>query len=198
MFEKRSQKGKTYAEQSEELHDFLGTIVPQELLGRFDTEANLTGQIDYASKALKAEDTAPGFDLPNAVGKQISLMELLKEGPVIVSFYRGEWCPYCNLQLHAYNRILPQIKSLGANLVAISPQTPDHSLSMKEKNELEFEVLSDQNNQVAKQYGLTFKINEEMRPFHQQAGSDLSQFNGEDSWELPVPGTFIIASNGII
>lgn len=198
MFEKRSEIGKTYAQQSQELQQFIGTIIPPEMLDKFIADSDALGATDFASKGLKAGELAPHFSLPNASGKEISFFELLKSGAVVVVFYRGEWCPYCNLQLHAYQQILPKIKQLGASLVAISPQTPDHSLSMKEKNELEFEVLSDRNNTVAKRFGLTFTINENLRETYLQAGSDLSRFNEEDSWELPAPGTFIIAPNSEI
>jgi peroxiredoxin len=119
---------------------------------------------------------------------------LLKQGPVVLTFYRGDWCPYCNLQLRAYQAILPRIRELGANLVAISPQTPDNSLSTAEKKGLTFPVLSDGGNAVARRYGLVFSLSETLRT----TGANLPSFNGDDSWDLPMPGTFVIAPDGTV
>lgn len=141
---------------------------------------------------------APDFSLPDALGNQISLTQLLAHGPLAMTFYRGEWCPYCNLTLHAYQEVLPQIQELGAALVAISPQLPDHSLSMVEKHQLAFPVLSDVGNGVARQFGLVFTVDKKMRALQESRGLDMSAFNGDDSWELPIPGTFIIAPDRTI
>jgi peroxiredoxin len=113
---------------------------------------------------------------------------------VLLTFYRGDWCPYCTLQLRAYQAILPQIRELGAGLVAISPQTPDNSLSTAEKKGLTFPVLSDAGNEVARQYGLVFSLSETLRT----VSADLTSYNGDDSWELPMPGTFVIAPDGTV
>jgi peroxiredoxin len=145
-----------------------------------------------AEKALKEGAQAPDFTLPDALGTTVTLSHLLKQGPVVIAFYRGEWCPYCNLQLRAYQQALPQLQAVGASLVAISPQTPDHSLSMVEKHELTFAVLSDVGNQVAREYGLVFTLDESVRGAHKQVGADLPAFNGDDSWELPMAGTFVV------
>ncbi|GHO55185.1 peroxiredoxin-like family protein [Ktedonobacter robiniae] len=149
-----------------------------------------------AEKALKEGELAPDFTLPDALGRPVSLSDLLKQGPVVVTFYRGAWCPYCNLELRAYQQALPQLQALGASLVAISPQTPDQSLSLAEKNALTFEVLSDVGNQVAREYGLVFRIDEAVRVAYQQIGADLPAYNGDASWELPIPGTFLIDQSG--
>ena len=149
-----------------------------------------------AEKALKEGAQAPDFTLPDALGNWVTLSHLLKQGPVVITFYRGEWCPYCNLELRAYQQALPQLQALGASLVAISPQTPDHSLSTVEKQELTFAVLSDVGNHVARQFGLVFTIDEPVRAAHTQVGADLPRFNGDDSWELPMAGTFLVDQSG--
>ena len=113
---------------------------------------------------------------------------------MVLTFYRGEWCPYCNLQLRAYQAILPQVQELGASLVAVLPQIPDHSLSTAEKKDLRFPVLSDSGNVVARRYGLVFAVSERLR----QAGAHLPTYNGDASWELPMPGTFVIAPDGVV
>jgi peroxiredoxin len=117
---------------------------------------------------------------------------------VVVSFYRGGWCPYCNLELRALQNALPEIKQLGAQLVAISPQTPDESLSTAEKNELEFAVLSDIGSATAKAYGIAFDLTEELRPIYSRLGHALPDKNGDDSWILPIPATYVIDKDGIV
>ncbi|MEB3283197.1 MAG: peroxiredoxin-like family protein [Lyngbya sp.] len=149
-------------------------------------------------QALKVGDRVPNFQLPNALGETVELQELFKSGPVVITFYRGQWCPYCNLELRTLQKYLPEIEQLGAKLVAISPQTPDNSLSTTEKNELTFEVLSDVGNQVARKFGLVFVLPEELRPIYQGFGINLPAYNGDESFELPIPATYVIDRNGII
>jgi peroxiredoxin len=151
-----------------------------------------------SEQALKEGEAAPDFTLPDAAGNAVTLSELLKQGPVVVTFYRGTWCPYCNLALRAYQQALPQLQALGASLVAISPQTPDNSLTMQEKNELTFAVLSDVGNQVARKFRLVFSLDEAVRTTYQQIGANLPAFNGDESWELPMPGTFLIDQSRIV
>ncbi|MBA2682810.1 MAG: AhpC/TSA family protein [Ktedonobacteraceae bacterium] len=172
--------------------------LPPELMTTFYQSIDTLVQTDIAKNSLKAGDKAPDFTLPNVFGKQVTLSELLQHGPAVVTFYRGEWCPFCNLQLHAYQNILPQIRELGATLVAISPQTPDNSLSTVEKKELTFTVLSDVGNSVARQYKVVFALQDQFRALYTSIGSDVPTFNGDQSWELPMPGTFIIDQNGTI
>lgn len=147
-------------------------------------------------QALRSGQTAPDFTLPDAQGRPVTLSGLLRGGPVVITFYRGGWCPYCNIQLRAYQRVLPDIVALGGRLVAISPQSPDASLGTAEKNALEFDVLSDAGNAVARSFGLVFALPEELRDAMRSVGKLLPDINGDDSWELPVPATFVIAPDG--
>jgi peroxiredoxin len=149
-----------------------------------------------AGKALKEGAQTPDVTLPDALGKAVRLSHLLTQGPVVIAFYRGQWCPYCHLTLRAYQRALPQLHALGASLVAISPQMPDHSLAMAEKLKLTFALLSDVGNRVARQFGLVFTLDEAVRGAHQQVGADLPTFNGDDAWELPMAGTFLVDQSG--
>jgi peroxiredoxin len=151
-----------------------------------------------AEKAMKQGATAPDFSLPNANGKLVKLSELLKSGPVVLAFYRGGWCPYCNKQLASYQAALPEMKQLGATLVAVTPQKPDRSLTQIEKANLEFEVLSDNGLKVARQFGLVFTMPPDTRPIYQGFGIDLEAWNGNASWELPMPGTYIIGKDRVI
>ena len=162
----------------------------------WNTELSASGIV---AQSLQAGQAAPDFALPNAHGQTVTLASLLAQGPVVVTFYRGAWCPFCNIALRAYQDILPEIKSLGASFVAISPQTPDNSLSMAEKNELSYEVLSDRGNAVARQFGIVYKLGDTMYETQTNMfGVDLLKFNGDSSRELPLPGTFVLDREGII
>ena len=149
-------------------------------------------------KAVGTGDEAPDFSLPDVRGNPVSLPDLLQCGPVVVTFYRGGWCPYCNIQLRAYQAILPQMAALGARLVAISPQLPDGSLTTAETNALTFDVLSDAGNSVARRFGLVYALPEDLRDALRSNSKALPAINGDGSWELPVPATYVIASDGHI
>lgn len=154
-------------------------------------------QTNIIESAFQVGQTAPDFTLNNALGNVISLNEILKQGPVVLTWYRGSWCPYCNLTLRSLQQTLPEIKAQGATLLTLTPEIPDESLSTKEKNELEFEVLSDVHNKVGKTYGIVFKLEENVAQAYQN-GFDLHAYNGDDSDELPMAATYIIDTNGII
>jgi peroxiredoxin len=124
----------------------------------------------------------------------VRLAQLLEAGPVVLVVYRGAWCPYCNLQLRSFQAALDEIRAAGAQLVAVSPQTPDGSLSLAEQAALEFAVLSDEGNAVAREYGLAYALDDEARDVNASVGIDLA---GSD-WELPAPATFVIDGDGTI
>jgi len=138
------------------------------------------------------------FDLPNHQGEQRKLSELLDSGPVVLTFYRGGWCPYCNLELRAYQAHLDSIKAAGATLVAVSPELPDVSLSTSEKNELSYEVLSDVDSTYAKELGLVFSLAEELRPIYLGFGIEVEKHNGSGQFDLPLAATFVIKQDGTI
>lgn len=144
--------------------------------------------------ALKPGDPAPEFALPDATGKPVSLAARLREGPVVLKFYRGGWCPYCNFELRAWQLALPELRALGAHLIAVSPETPDNSLSTQEKNALTFTVLTDAGSKVAGAYRLAFRLSPELQALYETRGRDLAEWNGGD-WTLPVPGTFVIGKD---
>ena len=187
-----------YNNEKLELQENLATMIPKESLNVFITDSNLLATEITCPLKVSVGDKAPLFELPNALGKVVSLQKQLEKGPVVVTFYRGNWCPYCNLILNSYQRILPEIKTLGANLIAISPQKPDSSLDMQEKHSLEFEVLSDTKNAVAKQYTTIIKNAIEAVDEAKKLGVDFYDFYDDDSRDIPVPAVFIIATNGRI
>lgn len=166
-----------------------------EIMQRADAELAAT---DILKKALKAGDVAPDFILPDATGRRISLYDTLKQSPVILVFYRGGWCPYCNLELRAYQRLLPEIRKSGAQLIAVSPQTPDASLSTQEKNALAYPVLSDTQNQAAKAFGILFDLPAYLSELYASFGNDLTTINEAGTWALPLPATYVIAQDGTI
>ncbi|WP_319419765.1 peroxiredoxin-like family protein [Pleurocapsa sp. FMAR1] len=151
-----------------------------------------------AEQSLSKGQKVPNFSLPNAVSKEITLDSLLAKGALVITFYRGGWCPYCNLELRALEQALPEIEARGATLVAISPETPDNSLTTQEKNKLSFEVLSDRGNLLAKQFGLVFTLPESLRPIYDNFGIDISAYNGDSTFELPLPATYVVAADGTV
>jgi len=155
-----------------------------------------SGVFDHA---LKINDSAPEFTLPDAFGHEVSLETLLTKGPVVISFYRGEWCPFCNLELRALQEALPKMQELGATLVAISPEKPEGAVAATEKNKLTFTVLSDFDNKVARQFGVVFQVGHKLQDLSKNVfKNDLALRNGEDSYQLPVPATFILDADGIV
>jgi peroxiredoxin len=176
---------------------FMSKAQPEvrEAMTRADMELAATG---IAQRGVKAGDRAPDFRLPDARGGRFQLRDALAKGPAVVSFYRGGWCPYCDLELRALQNALPAIRQIGAELVAVSPQTPDESMSTAEKNELGFAVLSDVGSATAKAYGIAFDLAEELRPIYARFGHALPEKNGDDSWVLPIPATYVIDTNGTI
>ncbi|UOB72413.1 peroxiredoxin-like family protein [Pseudoalteromonas sp. APM04] len=150
------------------------------------------------NNALQVGDKIENFILPNHLGKNIELADLLDKGPVVVSFYRGAWCPYCNLELKALNDFLPQFKTKSAQLVAISPQLPDQTLTTAQKNELEFDVLSDIGNKVAQQFGLLFTLDKRIQELYTGFGIDFEHTYGDKTYQLPLPATYVINQEGVI
>lgn len=152
-----------------------------------------------AKTALKVGDRAPSIVLGNAKGETIDVGALLKKGPVIVAFYRGGWCPFCNLELRAFQRLLPDIEATGASLVAISPEKPDDSLSTAEKNALTFEVLSDVGQKVGRAFRLVYDFSDELKSAYSGFGLDIPTKNGTaGEWALPISATYIIGRDGVI
>jgi len=162
-------------------------------------ERHIAGLRDgLAKSALKTGDRAPAIVLGNARGDTVDVGALLKKGPVIVSFYRGGWCPYCNLELRAFQQILPEIKAVGAALVAISPEKPDDTLSTAEKNALSFEVLSDLGQKVGRAFGLVYDFSDELKSAYKEFGIDIPGKNGAEDWALPISATYVIDRDGTI
>ena len=154
-----------------------------------------SGMVD---QALQAGNHLPQFSLPNQLGKTMTSDEILSQGPMVLTFYRGGWCPYCNLELRAYQQLLPKIQAIGAQLVAISPERPDHALTTAEKNDLKFQVLSDQGAAYARSLGLVFTLPDVLRPIYESFGIYVEKHNGSDQFDLPLPATYVIDKTGLV
>jgi peroxiredoxin len=185
----------TLHQQLESLASNFAQQMPPGVVQALQTSIDEVRNSGITERALKAGDLAPEFSLPNAHGRQVSLAALLSNGPIILNFYRGGWCPYCNLELRAYQAILSDIRAAGGDLVAISPQTPDHSAAAAEKNALEFEVLSDQGNRVASLFGIAYPIPDIVNAIGARFGTDLRLINGSDDGRLPISATYVIAQD---
>ena len=147
---------------------------------------------------LKVGAQAPDFTLNNAFGSPVTLSEEWQKGPVILVFYRGAWCPFCNLHLHVLQESVPAFRSYGAQLIAVTPQRPDKSAEQIKKDGLPFEVLSDLESAVMKAYGLYYELDPELVEVYVRHGLNVAEYNGEGRNVLPVPGTFIIDTQGVI
>lgn len=150
-----------------------------------------------AGKAKNVGDKAPNFTLQNANNLAVQLEDYLKKGKVILTWYRGGWCPYCNFTLQHLQKEIPNFNAHGANLIALTPELPDHTLNTVQKNELKFEVLSDIDNKVANEYGLVFYLGDEVARLYNQS-FNLVGYNGNDKNELPLAATYIIDQSGLI
>ena len=186
----------TYAEQRDEVNAGLAEQVPAELLEGFGRIVAAQAAVDYAARAPKVGDRAPDFTLPDQLRREVSLAGELQQGPVVLIFYRGEWCPYCNTMLRTYGLRAADFSKRGARLVGVSPQTADNSLTMAEKHSLEFPVLSDEGGEVIGTYGLKYDV--ASREVYETAGVDLAKFNGKGGWILPAPAVFVIDREGIV
>ncbi len=161
------------------------------------TVAWLKGQ-DLASKALAVGAKAPEFELPDQNGKPISSSKLMASGRLVICFIRGRWCPFCVGQMEAMNFIAPQIAAAGATLVTISPQTEKQAFFMRDQHKLSFPLLADVHNEVARQYGLAYRVPDEQQGLYRSTFVNLPFVNGDASWELPIPATYIVDPSGTI
>lgn len=151
-----------------------------------------------ANKALKVGDKAPLFTLKDPDGHPVSSADLLAKGPLVLTFYRGVWCPYCNLELQALQAFLPTLQENGASLVAISPQIAANSRKSMRTNGLQFPILSDRHNDAADAFGLRFALPDYLIELYKNLRNDLPTFNDDPSWTLPMPARYVIGQDGVI
>ena len=183
----------TIHEQSEQLQAAAAERLPTEVLEVFDRSIqNLLDQ-GIPADSIRAGDVLEPFTLDDATGTRVGLEEIVESGPAIIVFYRGGWCPYCNLALRTYQEeLLPHLDAVGVRLVAISPQSPDESLSTVEKARLEFTVLSDPGSRLADRIGIAFEQADDVLAAQRHLGLDLTTVNAEGAVRLPRPTVLIV------
>jgi peroxiredoxin len=186
-------------EKIEELKSVNRSRATPEKLAAYDEGIKAVVTAKVVESAKKVGDVAPDFTLRDAKGNEVTLSDELKKGPVVLTWYRGGWCPYCNVQLAAYQQILPQIEELGARLIAVSPELPDKALATAQKGQLKFTVISDLNLKVAAEYGLVFELTPEVTELY-AAFFSMKDYNGAEAStnELPLAATYVIAPDGKI
>ena len=178
--------------------DFEGRKAPAnvvEIMHKATADLIASGQAD---RALKTGGRAPKFTLPDTHGRLVSSADLLARAPLVLTFYRGIWCPYCNMDLQAIEAAADEIRALGASLVAISPQTAPNRRKSERENELSFPILSDHGNAVADEFGLRYRLPDELIAVYKSFGNDLTIGNGDDSWTLPMPARYVIGTDGVV
>lgn len=170
--------------------------VPAERVAMMEAATADLKKTGIETHALQVGDNVPDLVLPDATGRAVRLSDLRTNGPLVLVFYRGGWCPYCNLELRAWQQHLENLSALGASLVAVSPQTPDNSLSTAEKNQLAYPVLSDSDLAAATAFGIAFELPKELIDLYGSVGNDLPVLNGNGRWVLPLPATYVIGRDG--
>jgi len=194
----KTEKPKTLAMELAELVKNVGANLPPEklkIMGRVIEELKTGG---VGSHALKVGAKAPQFRLRSSQGEWVSSSDLLAKGPLVISFYRGGWCPFCSLELRAWERHQGDLRALRAAFVAISPEVAQKGEETVKSKQLSFPVLSDEGFRVCEQFGLVFKLSPEAIVLHRDFGVDLPAINGGSEWKLPVPATFVVSRDGII
>jgi peroxiredoxin len=171
---------------------------PDNLKAILSTELKALISSGLAKRAVKAGDKAPEFVLPDADGNTVASADLLRQGALVVTFYRGFWCPFCNADLQAVEAAAERIRGFGASLVAISPQTPANSRLSLQENHLSFPILSDKNCELADKFGIRWLPSQALQGVYRNFGTDVGKFNGDGSWAIPMPARYVIAPDGIV
>jgi peroxiredoxin len=178
--------------------EFETKLAPQEVVAVMHRVTNELINSGQAERALKAGDRSPTFYLQDSDGKTVASTELLARGPLVVTFYRGVWCPYCNFDLIALEAARSEVERRGASLVAVSEQTASNSRKSQRSNKLGFPILVDCGGELAESFGIRWVVPDDLKAIHKQLGADLEVFNGEASWTLPMPARYVIGQDGII
>jgi peroxiredoxin len=186
------------AQQLDDLTAKLRSMVPAERLATIDRAVEELKASGLAASALKIGDRAPSFELPDGDGMMWRSEDLLRGGPLMIVFYRGRWCAYCNAQLVALQQIHSQLAAGGASLVAVSPQTQKHSYMTRDMHHLRFPVLSDAGNKVARAFGIVYRVSPELQRLYESIMTKLPGYNGDASWELPLAATYVMRPDGHI
>jgi peroxiredoxin len=184
-----------------ELQEFVeksSRTQPKEIQRIYEEGIEAIGKSGVLDTALKVGDRAPDFELPDTLGKTFKFSDLPARGPIVLTWYRGGWCPYCNIALRGFHKALPEIQAAGATLVAVSPEIPESAMNTVQKNQLGFPLLSDHQNKVARAFGIAYKVPDAVVETLKKSGRDLARINGSDSGELPLAVTYVIDTDRVI
>lgn len=176
----------------------VAATMPASRLETIQSTSRALSESGITERALKKGDIAPDFELPAANGTAVSLAKVLRAGPVVLSFNRGGWCPFCSLELRAYQKAFPEITAAGGTLLAILPQTVEQSRLMVDRMGLTYPVLSDRGCRLADRFGVAFELPEALQQMYRDSGLDLPEYNGTPEWRLPLPATYIVGTDGRI
>jgi peroxiredoxin len=186
------------SQQIQKLQKKMAEEMPSEAVDKMYSTIDSLSKTDAGKKALKKGDIIPPFALLSQDLERVSSGELLEKGPLVISFFRGNWCPFCSLESDALNSIYPEIKKAGAELIAISPQTPEKSFEMKKTKGLLYNILFDDDNKLAKKFGLAYKLFQGLIDMYKEFNINIPEYNSKASWELPIPATYVIYKNKIV
>ena len=179
-------------EQTAALRAQINAQLPASTVQAFEASVQDLKQRNIEAGVIRTGEKLPDFELPNVTNNIISSKQLLSQGKLIIAFFRGIWCPYCNLQIRELNNKLNLITDKNATLIAISPQSISHSNKMSMQNNLHFDILTDRDNSYARRLGITFELQDFVKPYYEELGIDLTEFNESNSYELPVPVILVV------
>ncbi|GAA5097775.1 peroxiredoxin-like family protein [Wohlfahrtiimonas larvae] len=182
----------------EKIQDEMAEEFSGEVLDAFGKDLNALIEKKIDQKALKIGDQAPEIIVLDTDGQTINLYDLLKHGAVIINFFRGNWCPFCMAELADYHQVIHQLNLSKQQFLFISPQMEEYSAQLKVEKKIDLTLIADQYNQIARQFGLVFTLDENIRDLYKKMGADLTIINGDDSFELPIPATYVVAPSGKI
>lgn len=185
-------------EQFAERKDLIAKYVPADIQAVHTSKVAALKQQGLAAEALAVGAKALSFELPDHNGKRVSFATLLNNGRLVICFIRGRWCPFCVGQMEAMSAIAEQVEASGASLLAISPQTEKQAYFMHDQHKFAFPLLVDAHNEVARQFGLVYRVPEEQQAIYRRTFVNLPFVNGDDSWELPIPATYVVDRDGTI
>ena len=176
---------------------FMDRVDPA-MAGTINQATNLLRASGILDRTAKVGDMAPDFVLPDQSGRLVCLCESLQAGPVVLTFFRGGWCPFCVLALRALDEVSREVKRAGGTIIAVSPQTAEGTAATAEQNDLSFPILTDVGNLVARRYGLAWELGPELRAVYGRLGHVVPRLNGTGDWTLPIPAGFVIGRDGRI
>lgn len=167
--------------------------LPESSRSMLQVELDRLRNAEWLVHALRTGDEAPDFVLPDSPAQGLRLGDLLREGPVVLKFYRGRWCAFCTLELRAYQRLLPEFRALGAEVIALSPQNEEETALNRERDRLQLHMITDAGNAIARQFGITYEVGADVRGMYEAAGLDLGRTNAASNWSIPLPAVYLIA-----